>query len=82
MALRSIPRSVEEQNKLTDLFGDSRREPAVDHNSRRAVQGEIQDLVLQLAELIDSEVEPGPELDQALLHLQGVQMWANKAVFA
>ena len=82
MGLRLISRTVEEQNLTLARFGDSRREPAPDHKERQEVQGEIQDLVIQLAELLDSEIEPSRELSCALTHLQEVQMWANKAVFA
>ena len=82
MALRIISRTAEEQNLTLARFGDSRREPAEDHAERQELQGEIQNLVIRLANLIDGQIEPSRESSVALTHLQEVQMWANKAVEA
>lgn len=82
MALRTIPRSAEEQNLTIRRFADSRQDPPADLEARRAVQAEIQYAVLTLAHIIDSAIEPGRETAVALTTLQEVQMWANKGVFA
>lgn len=82
MGLRIISRTTEEQNLTLARFGDSRREPAPDHAERQELQGEIQDLVIRLANLIDGHIEPSRESSVALTQLQDVQMWANKAIYA
>ena len=85
MALRKVSRTADEQNALIARFGIAQDKTSVDLDediARKELQGEIRQKVLELATIIDIEIESSQPKSVALTKLEEALMWALKAVLA
>ena len=80
MALRKVSRTADEHNALIARFGiaqDSAPTP-----EQLTLQDELRRKVLELATIIDIEIESSQPKSVALTKLEEALMWASKAIFA
>ena len=85
MALRKVSRTADEQNALIARFGIAQDKTTVDLDediARKYLQGEIRQKVLELATIIDIDIENSQPKSVALTKLEEALMWAGKAIFA
>ena len=85
MALRKVSRTADEQNALIARFGIAQDKTSVDLDediARKDLQGEIRQKVLEIATIIDIEIESSQPKSVALTKLEEALMWALKAVLA
>lgn len=85
MALRKVSRTADEQKALIARFGIAQDKTTVDlaeDVDRKDLQGEIRQKVLELATIIDIEIESSQPKTVALTKLEEALMWASKAIFA
>lgn len=85
MALRKVSRTADEQNALIARFGIAQDKTAVDWDediTRKELQDELRQKVLELATIIDIDIEDSQPKSVALTKLEEALMWAGKAIFA
>ena len=85
MALRKVSRTADEQNALIARFGIAQDKTAVDgdaHIYRLDLQGELRQKVLEIATMIDIDIENSQPKSVALTKLEEALMWTMKAVLA
>lgn len=83
MALRDIPRSIEEQNLLVQRFQTaSSMAPPEDLLERREVQEEYRLALLKAATILDSQVADSRVKSVALTAIDDALLWGGKAVFS
>lgn len=84
MALRKVSRTADEQKALIARFGIAQDKTTVDlaeDVDRKDLQGEIRQKVLELATIIDIEIESSQPKTVALTKLEEALMWAGRAIF-
>lgn len=82
MALRTTPRTIEQQNAFLTRFGIAQDATPDNLALRQEQQREYRDLILRAGTLLDIEVEPSEEVSIALTHLQTALLFGGKAIFA
>lgn len=82
MALRTIAPSREERDQLLSRFQTAQAPVAADHADKQGLQAEVRSATIDLAELLDGNVENCYAKEQALTHLEEALMWAGKAIFS
>lgn len=82
MALRTTPRTAEQQNAFIKRFGIAQDSTPDDIEKRQELQREYRDLIARAGSLLEIELEPSQDVSIALTHLQTALLFGGKAVFA
>lgn len=82
MALRTTPRTIEQQNAFNARFSIAQDTTPDNLERRQELQRDFRELIQRAGVLLDSELEPSQELSVALTHLQTALLFGGKAIFA
>lgn len=90
MGLREISPTREERDQLRQRFGiaqdptEEKPEEGDTGTIERKLEAQrgLREAIYKAADLLGSEVAPGPAREQALTHLEAALMWGGKEIFS